>query len=183
MAVGVAAFPNEIAVASTWDRDMAAGFGQALAEEWRGKGLSQIIVPTLNIMRTWHWGRSAETYGEDPFLTGEMASAESAAIQSEHVIAMLKHFAANNQDWDRVGHFPDFHGINEIIPERVLHEIYYPRFRAGIEKAGAGSVMCSTTRSMARLPVTIAMFCMNYDPGDSAAISLQMRSSHCTIRC
>ena len=77
MAVGVTAFPNEIAVAATWDRDIAAGFGQALAEEWRGKGLSQIIGPTLNMMRTWHWGRSAETYGEDPFLTGEMASAET----------------------------------------------------------------------------------------------------------
>jgi beta-glucosidase len=143
MAVGVTAFPNEIAVAATWDRDLAEGFGQALAEEWRGKGLSQIIGPTLNIMRTWHWGRSAETYGEDPFLTGEMASAETAAIQSQHVIAMLKHFVANNQDWDRVGHFPDFRGINEIIPERALHEIYYPGFRAAIEKASAGSVMCS----------------------------------------
>jgi beta-glucosidase len=143
MAAGVTAFPNEIAVAATWDRDTAARFGQALAEEWRGKGLSQIIGPTLNIMRSWHWGRSAETYGEDPFLTGEMASAEISAIQSQHVIAMLKHFVANNQDWDRVGHFPEFHGINEIIPERALHEIYYPGFRAGVEKAGAGSVMCS----------------------------------------
>jgi len=143
MAVGVTAFPNEIAIAATWDRDLAAEFGQALAGEWRGKGLSQIIGPTLNIMRTWHWGRSAETYGEDPFLTGEMASAETAALQSHFVIAMLKHFVANNQDWDRVGHFPDFRGINEIIPERALHEIYYPGFRAGIQKAGAGSVMCS----------------------------------------
>ena len=131
MAVGVTAFPNEIAVAATWDRDIAAGFGQALAEEWRGKGLSQIIGPTLNMMRTWHSGRSAETYGEDPFLTGEMASAETTAIQSQHVIVMLKHFVANNQDWDRVGHFPDFQGINEIIAERALHEIYYPGFRAG----------------------------------------------------
>ena len=142
-ALGVTAFPNEIVVASSWDRDMATEFGKALAEEWNGKGLSEIIGPTLNIMRTWHWGRSAETYGEDPFLTGEMASAEVSGIQSQHVIAMMKHFVANNQDWDRVGHFPDFTGINEIISERALHEIYYPGFRAAIEKSSAGAAMCS----------------------------------------
>ena len=142
-ALGVTAFPNEIVVASTWDRDMATRFGTALAEEWRGKGLSEIIGPTLNMMRTWHWGRSAETYGEDPFLTGEMASAEVAAIQSEHVIAMIKHFVANNQDWDRVGHYPDFMGIDEIISQRALHEIYYPGFRAAVEKSSAGAAMCS----------------------------------------
>ena len=142
-ALGVTAFPNEIVVASSWDRDMATQFGKALAEEWNGKGLSEIIGPTLNIMRTWHWGRSAETYGEDPFLTGEMASAEVSGIQSQHVIAMMKHFVANNQDWDRVGHFPDFTGINEIISERALHEIYYPGFRAAVEKSSAGAAMCS----------------------------------------
>ena len=142
-ALGVTAFPNEIVVASSWDHDMATEFGKALAEEWNGKGLSEIIGPTLNIMRTWHWGRSAETYGEDPFLTGEMASAEVSGIQSQHVIAMMKHFVANNQDWDRVGHFPDFTGINEIISERALHEIYYPGFRAAIEKSSAGAAMCS----------------------------------------
>jgi beta-glucosidase len=142
-ALGVTAFPNEIVVASSWDRDMATQFGKALAEEWNGKGLSEIIGPTLNIMRTWHWGRSAETYGEDPFLTGEMASAEVSGIQSQHVVAMVKHFVANNQDWDRVGHFPDFTGINEIISERALHEIYYPGFRAAVEKSSAGAAMCS----------------------------------------
>jgi len=141
IAVGVTAFPNEIGVAATWDRDLAARFGQALGEEWRGKGLTEIIGPTLNMMRTWHWGRSAETYGEDPFLNGEMASAEVAAIEREHVAAMVKHFAANNQDWDRVGHFPDFIGINEIIPERALEEIYYPGFKHAVGAAAA--VMCA----------------------------------------
>ncbi len=143
MAVGVTAFPNEISVAASWDRQLAAEFGTALGQEWRGKGLSEIIGPTLNMMRTWHWGRSAETYGEDPFLTAEMASAEIAAIQSQHVVAMMKHFVANNQDWDRVGHFPDFTGINEIISERALHEIFFPGFRAAIEKSAAGAAMCS----------------------------------------
>ncbi|WP_162601545.1 glycoside hydrolase family 3 C-terminal domain-containing protein [Occallatibacter savannae] len=142
-ALGVTAFPNEIALAATWDRQRADDFGTALAEEWRGKGSSEIIAPTLNIMRTWHWGRSAETFGEDPFLNGQMASVEVAALQRGHVIAMVKHFAGNNQDWERVGHFPDFTGINEIIPERALHEIYYPGFKEAIETGGAAGVMCA----------------------------------------
>jgi beta-glucosidase len=142
-ALGVTAFPNEIALAATWDRQRASDFGTALAEEWRGKGSSEIIAPTLNIMRTWHWGRSAETLGEDPFLNGQMAAAEVKALQRGHVIAMIKHFAGNNQDWDRVGHFPDFTGVNEIIPERALHEIYYPGFREAIETGGAAGVMCA----------------------------------------
>jgi beta-glucosidase len=142
-ALGVTAFPNEIALAATWDRSRASDFGQALAEEWRGKGSSEIVGPTLNIMRTWHWGRSAETFGEDPFLNGQMAAAEVSAIQKEHVIAMVKHFSGNNQDADRVGHFPDFTGINEIIPDRALHEIYYPGFRHAIQTAGAAAAMCA----------------------------------------
>jgi beta-glucosidase len=142
-ALGVTAFPNEIALAATWDRHRASDFGQALAAEWRGKGSSEIVGPTLNIMRTWHWGRSAETFGEDPFLNGQMAAAEISAIQKEHVIAMVKHFAGNNQDADRVGHFPDFTGINEIISDRALHEIYYPGFRQAIQTAGAAAAMCA----------------------------------------
>jgi beta-glucosidase len=142
-ALGVTAFPNEIALAATWDRNRASDFGQALAEEWRGKGSSEIVGPTLNIMRTWHWGRSAETFGEDPFLNGQMAAAEISAIQKEHVIAMVKHFAGNNQDADRVGHFPNFTGINEIISDRALHEIYYPGFRQAIQVAGAAAAMCA----------------------------------------
>lgn len=142
-AMGVTAFPNEIALAATWDRQRASDFGKALGEEWRGKGSSEIIAPTLNLMRTWHWGRSAETFGEDPLLIGQMASAEIAALQKEHVIAMIKHFAGNNQDWDRIGHFPDFTGINEIISERALHEIYYPGFREAIQAGDAAGVMCA----------------------------------------
>ena len=142
-ALGVTAFPNEIALAATWDRNRASDFGHALAEEWRGKGSSEIVGPTLNIMRTWHWGRSAETFGEDPFLNGQMAAAEISAIQKEHVITMVKHFTGNNQDADRVGHFPNFTGVNEIISDRALHEIYYPGFRQAIQVAGAAAAMCA----------------------------------------
>jgi beta-glucosidase len=143
MSVGVTAFPNEIALASSWDRSLANSFGKALAEEWRGKGSLEICGPTINLMRTWHWGRSAETYGEDPLLTGEMASAEVSGLQSKNMIAMVKHFTANNQDWDRVGHFPDFTGINEIIPQRALEEIYFTAMRSIVRNADPGAAMCS----------------------------------------
>ncbi len=143
MAIGVTAFPNEIVVAASWNRDLSRQFGVALAEEWRGKGLSEIIGPTLNLMRTWHWGRSAETYGEDPYLAGEMAAAEVEGIQTKHVLAMIKHFTANNQDWNRVGHFPGYTGVNEIIPQKALEEIYYPAFRTAIRRSSASGVMCA----------------------------------------
>jgi beta-glucosidase len=142
-AVGVTAFPNQIVLGASWNRELAGEFGKAMAEEWRGKGMAEILGPTLNLMRTWHWGRSAETYGEDPYLIGAMASAEVKGIQDQHVISMLKHFSANNQDWDRVGHYPDYTGINEIISERALHEIFFPGFKTTVEKSSPGEVMCS----------------------------------------
>jgi len=143
MAQGVTAFPNEIALAASWNRELAAEYGKALSEEWRAKGSMEICGPTLNLMRSWHWGRSAETFGEDPFLVGAMAVEEVKAIQAGGVSAMIKHFAANNQDWNRVGHFPDFTNIDEVIPERALEEIYFPAFHRVIAEADAAGVMCS----------------------------------------
>lgn len=139
----VTAFPTVITLAASWDRDLARRFGSALAEEFRGKGLVADLGPTLNILRTWHWGRSAETFGEDPFLTGELATAEVRALQGGGVIATLKHFAANNQEFSRTGAYPDMAGIDEHIPEKALQEIYFPHFEAAIERGGAGAVMCA----------------------------------------
>jgi beta-glucosidase len=143
MALGITAFPNEIALAASWDRTLAAKFGKALGEEWRGKGSLEIVGPTLNLMRTWHWGRSAETYGEDPFLAGALATEEVKGIQSQHVAAMIKHFTGNNQDTDRIGHFPDYTGIDEAISEKALEEIYYGAWRPVVKNANPAAVMCS----------------------------------------
>jgi beta-glucosidase len=142
-AVGVTAFPNVITLAATWDRNLSGRFGRALGREFRGKGLSGNLGPTLNLIRTWHGGRSAETFGEDPFLIGELAVPEIRALQREGVVATIKHFAGNNQEFGRVGIHPDMAGIDARISEKALHEIYLPHFKAAVQRGRAGGVMCS----------------------------------------
>src|SRR5579862_1144676 len=139
----VTAFPNVIALAATWDRSLAQRFGVAMGEEFSGKGLAADLGPTINLLRTWHWGRSAETFGEDPFLMGEMVKPEIDGMQSRHVIAIVKHFAGNNQEFGRTGVNPEFAGVDERITEKALHEIYLPHFKAAVERAHAGGIMCA----------------------------------------
>jgi beta-glucosidase len=139
----VTAFPNVIALGATWDRELAQRFGQALGEEFRGKGLTADLGPTMNLIRTWHGGRSAETYGEDPYLIGELAVPEIAAIQSRGVIVTMKHFAANNQEYARVGAYPDNAGVDEHITPKALEEVFLPHFKAAVQRAHVGSVMCA----------------------------------------
>ncbi|HEY4341094.1 MAG TPA: glycoside hydrolase family 3 C-terminal domain-containing protein [Steroidobacteraceae bacterium] len=139
----VTAFPNVIALGASWDRDLARRFGAALGEEFRGKGLTADLGPTLNLIRTWHGGRSAETYGEDPYLIGELAVPEITAIQDHGVIVTMKHFAANNQEFARVGAFPDNAGVDEHIGSKALEEVFLPHFKAAVQRAHVGSVMCA----------------------------------------
>jgi beta-glucosidase len=139
----VTAFPNVITLGATWDRELAQRFGTAMAEEFRGKGLSADLGPTLNLIRTWHGGRSAETYGEDPFLIGELAVPEIAAMQKGGVVVTMKHFAANNQEFGRVGTFPDNAGVDERISAKALEEVYLPHFKAVVQRAHVGAVMCA----------------------------------------
>jgi beta-glucosidase len=80
------------------------------------------------------WGRNFEGYGEDPYLTSRLAVAYIKGVQSEGVIATVKHFAANNQEFER-------HRINAVVDERALQEIYFPAFKAAVQEAGVWSVM------------------------------------------
>src|ERR1700693_2542530 len=139
----VTAFANAVTLAATWDRDLAAKFGKAMGEEFNGKGSNSILGPTINIMRTWHWGRNGETMSEDPYLTAEIAVPEIKALQGERVLTVLKHFAGNNQENTRVGTIPNRAGIDERITEKALHEIYLPAFKAAVERARTGAMMCS----------------------------------------
>jgi beta-glucosidase len=141
--LNVTAFPNVITLAATWDRSLARRFGVALGEEFSGKGLAADLGPTVNLLRTWHWGRSAETFGEDPFLMGEMVVPEIDGMQSRRVIAIVKHFAGNNQEYGRTGVSPDFAGVDERITEKALNEIYFPHFKAAVERAHNGGIMCA----------------------------------------
>ena len=143
----VTAFPAAETVAASWDTVLARRFGSALGAEAAGKGFNVLLGPTVNILRTPKWGRAAETFGEDPFLAGEIAAAEIRGIQSQRVISQVKHFAANNQEIERVGNplgVPLFSpAINVVVSERAFREIYFPAFRAAARDGGAASVMCS----------------------------------------
>lgn len=140
------AFPAAVAVSASFDTALAHEYGVALGVEDRLAGHDVLLGPTINIMRTWRWGRSAETFGEDPLLTGRIARAEIDGIQSQHVIAMVKHFVANDQEAYRFGDAPNDRNIDEIIDEAALQGLYYPAFRAAVENGGAAAVMCSYPR-------------------------------------
>jgi beta-glucosidase len=128
------AFPAGIATAATWDTELAQTEGQALGQEVKAMGRDMILGPTVNINRTPLWGRNFEGFGEDPYLTSRMAVAYIKGVQSEGVIATVKHFAANNQEFER-------HRVNSVVDERALQEIYFPAFKAAVQEAGVWSVM------------------------------------------
>src|SRR5271163_1778633 len=128
------AFPSGIAVAATWDPAMAQAVGQALGQEVRAIGRDMILGPTVNIQRVPLWGRNFEGYGEDPYLAARIGVGYIKGVQGEGVIATVKHFAANNEEFER-------HRVDEAIDERALQEIYFPAFKAAVQEAGVWSVM------------------------------------------
>ena len=142
-ATGVTAFPVAESDAASWDPGLVRAYGAALGAEQSGKGNNQELGPTINILRVPYWGRVAETFGEDPYLTSQLAAAEVKGIQSQHVIATPKHFVANNQETYRLGVNPDGNNVNENISARALNEIYFPAFKAAVQQGGAGAVMCA----------------------------------------
>ncbi len=144
--LNVTAFPNVITLGATWDRELSKQFGLALGEEFSGKGMTSNLGPTINIIRSWHGGRSAETFGEDPFHMSELVVPEIIGMQSKGVIATMKHYAANNQEFSRVGNLPHFGGTDEQITEKALREIYLPAYKASVQRARVGSVMCAYNR-------------------------------------
>ena len=132
--VTTTAFPAGIAMAATWDTELSQSEGQAIGQEVKALGRDMILGPTVNINRTPLWGRNFEGYGEDPYLATRMAVAYIKGVQSEGVIATVKHFAANNEEFER-------HRINAEVDERALQEIYFPAFKAAVQEAGVWSVM------------------------------------------
>ncbi|HEU5403491.1 MAG TPA: glycoside hydrolase family 3 C-terminal domain-containing protein, partial [Terriglobales bacterium] len=132
--VETTAFPAGIAMAATWDRNLVGREGQAIAQEVKALGRDMILGPTVNINRQPLWGRNFEAYGEDPFLAGQLAVAFVKTVQGEGVIPSVKHFAANNEEYER-------HRIDSIVDERTLHEIYLPAFQAAIQEGDAWNVM------------------------------------------
>ena len=128
------AFPVSIAMAATWDPPLIERLGAALAWETKAKNRDMLLGPCVNIHRVPQGGRDFESFGEDPWLASRMAVAYVRGVQSHGVLACTKHFACNNQEWQR-----DF--TNVRISERALHEIYLPAFKAAVREAGSASIM------------------------------------------
>lgn len=129
-------FPSGMAVAATWDRELAHRQGMALAQDARARGIHIVLGPGVNIYRSPLCGRNFEYYGEDPYLAGETAVSYIKGLQSQGVMACMKHYAANNQEWDR-------HHISSDVDERTLNEIYLPAFEKGVKQANVGALMNS----------------------------------------
>ena len=143
---GVTAFPNAVTIGAAWDPKLARRYGGALGEEVRAKGFTGLLGPTIEPLRNPLWGRAAETYGEDPFLNAQMAAQEVRGIQSAKVLAQIKHFAVNTQEYGRFGIPLTRPGTNSEVALRTLQEIYFAPFRAAIQQGQAASVMCSYVR-------------------------------------
>jgi beta-glucosidase len=132
-------FPTLITIGATWDPELTGRFGVALAKETRARGRNLILGPCINIHRTPLGGRNFESMGEDPWLTSRLAVAYVKGVQSQGIGTSTKHFAANNQEWDR-------NRVSVEIDERALREIYLPAFRAAVTEAGTFTVMGAYNR-------------------------------------
>lgn len=129
-------YPCGMMTAATWNRDLALELGRSLARDCRARGISILLGPGVNICRSPLCGRNFEYFGEDPYLTSETAVGYVLGLQERGVMATIKHFALNNQEWSR-------HNASSDADERTMQEIYFPAFRKAVQLAGVGSVMDS----------------------------------------
>ena len=129
-------FPAGVALAASFDPALVERVGAAIARESKAQGKNVLLAPCVNIQRAPHAGRNFESFGEDPFLAARTAVAYTRGVQSEGVMASVKHYAANNQERER-------HTIDVRVDERTLHELYLPAFKAAVQEGGAWSVMAA----------------------------------------
>lgn len=129
-------FPCLVSMAASWNRDLIHRSAAVMAEECRAKGISNLLAPGVNIARVPTCGRNFEYMGEDPYLAAEMACSYITGLQENGIVATIKHFAANNSDYDR-------NKTGSDLDDRTLREIYLPAFEAAVKKAKVLSVMSS----------------------------------------
>jgi beta-glucosidase len=144
MEYGSTSFPQALGLASTWDPEIVHQVFTAAGDEAASRGVGQVFSPVLDIARDPRWGRTEETYGEDPFLASRMGVAaitgfqgDSFFINRHHVVATAKHFAAHGQPEGGTNTAP------ANFSERILRENFLVPFEAAIKEARAGSVMAS----------------------------------------
>jgi beta-glucosidase len=129
-------FPTASALGCSWDPDLAREVGAALGTEARAQHIAAVLGPGVNIKRHPLCGRNFEYFSEDPYLSGRLAAAMVDGIQSQQVGGCVKHFAANNQETDRMR-------VSADADERTLREIYFPAFEHVVTAARPWLVMCS----------------------------------------
>jgi beta-glucosidase len=130
------AYPASVLSAATWDTALVYQLGKQLGRDSRARGVHILLAPGVNIIRAPMGGRNFEYFSEDPYLTARMGVAYIKGLQDQRVVATVKHFAGNNQEWDR-------NNVSSDIDERTLQEIYLPAFKAAVQEAKAGSIMNS----------------------------------------
>ncbi|SMQ73673.1 glycoside hydrolase family 3 C-terminal domain-containing protein [Agreia sp. VKM Ac-1783] len=130
------AFPTGSALGSSFDPELLSEIGSALGAEARNLGVDVLLGPGVNIKRSPLCGRNFEYFSEDPFVSGVLGAAWVQGVQSHGVGASVKHFAANNQETNRMM-------VSSNVDERTLREIYFPAFEKVVRKADPATVMCS----------------------------------------
>ena len=128
-------FACGVAAAASWNEDVAYEMGVALGQDSRARGVHILLGPGVNICRSPLCGRNFEYMGEDPCLASATAVGYIKGVQSQGVMATVKHFALNNQEFNR-------HHVSSDADERTINEIYFPAFKAAVD-AGVASVMSS----------------------------------------
>jgi beta-glucosidase len=129
-------FPSGSCQAATWNVALIREMGQALGEEAIALKADALLGPSNNMKRTPLCGRNFEYYAEDPYLSGQMVASYIEGVQSQGVGTSLKHYAANNQEFQRFS-------ISSEVDERTLREIYLPAFETAVKKAKPWTVMCA----------------------------------------
>lgn len=139
-------FPIPIGLASTWNPDLIREANRLIAGEVRARGVHQVLSPVVDVARDPRWGRIEETFGEDPFLVGEMGVASVEGLQGvgkhtkigpNHVLATLKHMTGHGQPESGTNIGP------ATIGERALREMFFPPFEQVVNRTGVASVMAS----------------------------------------
>lgn len=130
------AYPATVALAASFDDALAERVGRSIGRDCRARGVHVLLAPGVNIQRSPLNGRNFEYLGEDPVLAGGIATGFVRGVQGEGVLATVKHFAANNQEWDR-------NHVSSEVDERTLREIYFPAFEQVVREGKVGAVMSS----------------------------------------
>jgi beta-glucosidase len=130
------ALPAPVALAATWDTELAYAYGALLGTEARAQGFNMVLGGSVGLLRDPRLGRAFEYMGEDPLLSGLMVTPKIQGAQAQHVVMSLKHLAVNQQETSR-------DTSNSVVDERSLRELYLSHFETAVKEAKPGSVMCA----------------------------------------